>query len=142
MNSSKSLKYINQIDFFFFFDSPTCDMDKSCKNQFFGTSIPLVGVVAHRVYCMHVSPYRTKLPLHVKLRRFHKFIHSHHLGLFTLLVVLMPTKVCPSGTGLKRLSKKNRPIQGLTWRKAATSRQLGRVADSPRILIILWVDST
>lgn len=33
-------------------------MDKSCKNQFFGTSIPLVGVVAHRVYCMHVSPYR------------------------------------------------------------------------------------
>lgn len=51
----------NKLDwFFFFFDSPTCDMDKSRKNQFFGTSIPLVGVVAHRVYCMHVSPYRTK----------------------------------------------------------------------------------
>lgn len=60
-------------------------MDKSCKNQFFGTNIHLVRAVAHTVYCMHLSPYRTKLPLHVNLRIFCKFIHSHHLGLFYLV---------------------------------------------------------
>lgn len=41
---------------------------------------------------------------------------------FTLFVVLIPTKVCPRGTGRKRPSKKNRPMYGFTCRNDATSK--------------------
>ena len=59
------------------------------------------------IYCvLYVSPAVAVVCKVTEVDRFTLTASSF----VTLLVLLMPTKVCPRGTGLKRLSKKKRPI--------------------------------